>query len=85
MKKKIIMIEHKEVLEKFHTGLTERDIELITDLTKKGYWVFLECHNDDWDRVIDWHVYNHCEGRLGQLMSGTDFEQFKQNNYEPED
>lgn len=83
MKTKIVTIGHKQILEQFHAGLTERDIELITVLTSKGYWVYLECLEDDIsnNHVYDWHVYNHSDG-IGQLMAGTNYLQFKQNNYE---
>lgn len=85
MKTKVVTFEHKQILEQFHAGLTQRDIELITDLTSKGYWVYLECWEDDIsnNHVSEWHVYNHGEG-IGQLMTGTNFSQFKLNNYEPD-
>lgn len=77
---KTIIIEQKEVLEKFHKGLTPKEIEVILGYLSEGKSIYLETLKDG-KTIKTWHFYP-VEG--GQLMSGSDFNNFKKNNYEPD-
>ena len=78
----VIIIEQFQVLTEYHKGISDSEALIINDLLKNGYCIYLECVNDI--EVINWHIYDKYE-RDGQLMSGSNFENFKNNKYEAND
>ena len=82
MKEELTIIEHFEILTKYHLGLSNSEALAINALTKNGYCIYLETINNN--EIVNWYIYAK-QTSEGQLMSGSNFEQFKQNNYEPED
>jgi hypothetical protein len=77
----IVEINHFEILTKFHSGLTEQECLIISQLTNDGYCIYLVCEENT-NKIINYHVYNKIE-KDGQIIRGTEatWQTFKNNKY----
>ena len=78
---RIVEFNHFEILTKFHSGLSEQECLIISQLTNDGYCIYLVCEEDT-EKIINYHVYHKIE-KDGQILSGTEdtWQTFKNNKY----
>jgi len=71
-------ISHYEILTKYH-NVKKRDATLITIALNKGCCVYVELNQNN--ELLNWFIYAKLDNE-GQLITGTNYKQFKKNNYE---